>query len=317
MSPSSSNCFSVWYANWSALFLVSIDSFLFLSSSANFSASFTALSTSSSERLVEAVIVIFASLPVPLSIADTLTIPVASISNVTSIWGIPLGAGAIPDKVNLPKVLLSLAICLSPWTTWISTDVWPSAAVENTWLFLAGIVVFLSINGVATPPKVSIPNVNGVTSNNNTSLTSPVNTPAWIAAPIATHSSGLTPFEGSFPVKFLTASWTAGILVDPPTNITLSIWPIDNPASLNAFFIGSIDLWTKSWVNSLNFALVKFISMCFGPVASAVMNGKFIFVCIDEDNSILAFSAASFNLWTALLSFLKSIPYCDLKSFAI
>ena len=133
--------------------------------------------------------------------------------------------------------MLSLAICLSPWTTWISTDVWPSAAVENTWLFLAGIVVFLSINGVATPPKVSIPNVNGVTSNNNTSLTSPVNTPAWIAAPIATHSSGLTPFEGSFPVKFLTASWTAGILVDPPTNITLSIWPIDNPASLSSLVL--------------------------------------------------------------------------------
>ena len=47
-------------------------------------------------------------------IAETLTIPFASISNVTSICGIPLGAGAIPDKVNLPKVLLSAAICLSP-----------------------------------------------------------------------------------------------------------------------------------------------------------------------------------------------------------
>ena len=292
-------------------------SFLFLSSSANLSASFTAFSTSSSERLVEAVIVMFASFPVPLSKAETLTIPFASISNVTSICGIPLGAGAIPDKVNLPKVLLSAAICLSPWTTWISTDVWPSAAVENTWLFLAGIVVFLSINGVAIPPIVSIPNVNGVTSNNNTSLTSPVNTPACIAAPTATHSSGLTPLDGSFPVKFLTASWTAGILVDPPTKITLSIWLIESPASAKAFFIGSIDLWTKSWVNSLNLALVKFKSICFGPVASAVMNGKLMFVCIEDDNSILAFSAASFNLWRAILSFLKSIPFSALKVSAI
>ena len=295
----------------------SIFSFLFLSSSANFSASLTALSTSSSLKLVEAVIVILASLPVPLSTADTLTIPFASISKVTSIWGIPLGAGAIPDRVNLPKVLLSAAICLSPWTIWISTEVWPSAAVENTWLFLAGIVVFLSINAVATPPKVSIPKVNGVTSNNNTSLTSPVKTPAWIAAPIATHSSGLTPFEGSFPVKLLTASWTAGILVEPPTKITLSTWFIERPASDNAFFIGSIDLWTRSWVNSLNLALVKFISICFGPVASAVMNGKLMFVWVEDDNSILAFSAASFNLWRAILSFLKSIPFSALNVSAM
>ena len=213
--------------------------------------------------------------------------------------------------------MLSAAICLSPWTMWISTEVWPSAAVENTWLFLAGIVVFLSINAVATPPKVSIPKVNGVTSNNNTSLTSPVKTPAWIAAPIATHSSGLTPFEGSFPVKLLTASWTAGILVEPPTKITLSTWFIERPASDNAFFIGSIDLWTRSWVNSLNLALVKFISICFGPVASAVMNGKLMFVWVEDDNSILAFSAASFNLWRAILSFLKSIPFSALNVSAM
>jgi hypothetical protein len=49
---------------------------------------------------------------------------------------------------------------------------------------------------VNTPPKVSIPKLNGVTSNNNKSLTSPFNTPAYIAAPIATASSGFTPFDG-------------------------------------------------------------------------------------------------------------------------
>ena len=56
------------------MFLTSIFSFLFLSSSANFSASFTALSTSSSLKLVDAVIVMFASLFVALSKADTLII---------------------------------------------------------------------------------------------------------------------------------------------------------------------------------------------------------------------------------------------------
>ena len=35
-------------------------------------------------------------LPLPLSFAVTLKIPFASISNVTSIWGTPLGAEGIP-----------------------------------------------------------------------------------------------------------------------------------------------------------------------------------------------------------------------------
>ena len=39
----------------------------------------------------------------PLSLADTLTIPLASISKVTSIWGTPLGAGAIPISSKLPS----------------------------------------------------------------------------------------------------------------------------------------------------------------------------------------------------------------------
>jgi len=73
------------------------------------------------------------SLPVPLSRAETWTIPLASMSNVTSIWGTPLGAGGIPTNVNCPRSLLSLAISRSPWCTLISTCVWPSAAVENTY----------------------------------------------------------------------------------------------------------------------------------------------------------------------------------------
>ena len=96
--------------------------------------------------------------------------------------------------------MLSLAIGLSPWRTWISTAVWLFSAVEKTWDLETGIVVFLGTSGVITPPKVSIPNVKGVTSNNTISLTSPANTPAWIAAPTATTSSGLTDWFGSLPV---------------------------------------------------------------------------------------------------------------------
>ena len=88
----------------------------------------------------------------------------------------------------------------------MSTSVCPSAAVVKICDFLVGIVVFLSINFVATPPRVSIPSDRGVTSSNNRSLTSPVKTPPWIAAPIATDSSGLISFCGSLPIIFLTNS---------------------------------------------------------------------------------------------------------------
>ena len=44
--------------------------------------------------------VIFFSLPVALSFADTLRMPLASMSNVTSICGTPRGAGGMPVEVE-------------------------------------------------------------------------------------------------------------------------------------------------------------------------------------------------------------------------
>ena len=85
-------------------------------------------------------------------------------------------AAGIPSKWNLPIVLLSFAIGRSPCNTWISTEGWLSTAVEKTSDLRVGIVVLASINLVITPPSVSIPNERGVTSSNNTSFTSPVNT---------------------------------------------------------------------------------------------------------------------------------------------
>ena len=138
--------------------------------------------------------------------------------------------------------------------------------------------MFLSINFVNTPPYVSIPNDNGVTSNRTKSLTSPDKTPPWIAAPIATHSSGFIPLFGSLFVILFTASCTAGTLVEPPTNNTWSILSAVNPASFNAWFTGPVVASIKSLINSSNFALVNVTSKCYGPVASAVINGKLIFV---------------------------------------
>ena len=95
--------------------------------------------------------------------------------------------------------MLSLAIGRSPCNTRISTAGWLSAAVEKICDLLVGIVVLRGIKTVITPPIVSIPNDNGVTSNNKTSFTSPDNTPPWIEAPMATASSGLTLWLGCLP----------------------------------------------------------------------------------------------------------------------
>jgi hypothetical protein len=51
-----------------------------------------------------------------------------------------------------------------------------SAAVEKVCDFLVGIVVFLLISLVKTPPRVSIPKDKGVTSRRRISFTSPVRT---------------------------------------------------------------------------------------------------------------------------------------------
>ena len=167
--------------------------------------------------------VIFCSLPVPRSLAETFTIPLASMLKVTSIRGTPRGAAGIPVSSKRPRVLLSAAISRSPWRTWTSTDGWLSTAVEKTWLPDVGMVVLRSMILVKTPPRVSMPRESGVTSRSRTSLTSPTRTPAWIAAPIATHSSGFTPLLGSLPRMDLIASWTAGIRLEPPTRMILSI----------------------------------------------------------------------------------------------
>ena len=182
----------------------------------------------------------------------------------------------------------------------MSTDGWLSEAVEKVSDFLVGIVVFASINFVITPPIVSIPTDKGITSNNNTSFTSPVKTPPWIAAPIATTSSGLTPFEGAFPKKRSTASWMIGIRVEPPTKITSLISEGDKPAFFNAERQGAIVLSTISEINCSNFARVNVLTKCFGIPLTGMMYGKLISEEVVEDNSIFAFSAASFKRCNAI-----------------
>ena len=79
---------------------------------------------------------------------------------------------------------------------------------------------------------------------------------------------------------------------------------------------GSIDFLTKSAHNCSNFALVSVLTRCLGPDSVAVTYGKLISVCVEEDNSIFDFSAASLSLCNAIGSFLKSTPCSSSNSNA-
>ncbi|KNC26342.1 hypothetical protein FF38_01806 [Lucilia cuprina] len=152
----------------------------------NFSASLIMRSISSGvRRFWSLVMTIFSLLPVPLSSALTWRIPLASISKLTSIWGIPRGAGGMPVRSNLPNKWLSLVMGRSPSKTWMVTVCWLSEAVEKIWDFLVGMTVLRGINLVMTPPTVSIPIVKGLTSSKTMASVScsPESTPAWTAAP--------------------------------------------------------------------------------------------------------------------------------------
>lgn len=71
---------------------------------------------------------------------------------------------------------------------------------------------------------------------------------------------------------------------------------LSKPESLIQFSVGLIVFLRKSSVNDSNLALVNFKLQCLGPEASAVKYGKLISVYVVDDNSILAFSAASLTL---------------------
>ena len=264
-------CFSVWKIKESAWFNLSIFSFSILSASSLALASSFILLISVSSNWVEPSILIEFSLPVDLSLADTCKIPLESISNVISIWGIPRGAGIIFSKLNLPKDLLSLAIDLSPCKTWTWTVDWLSLDVENVSLLLVGIVVLASTNLVNTPPNVSIPNESGVTSNNKISVSSPDKTPPCFVAPVDTHVSGFNDLLGSLLNNFFNFSWTNGILEEPPTSKTSSISFASNPEDFKADFALSIVFSIISSTNLSKLDFDKDLTKCLGTLSIDVI----------------------------------------------
>lgn len=105
LSPYSFSCFSVWKTRLSAWFTLSTFSRAALSVDSLALASAFIFSTSSLLRPLPASIRIFCSFPVPLSFAVTCRIPLASMSKITSICGTPRGAGGIPSRLKVPRLL--------------------------------------------------------------------------------------------------------------------------------------------------------------------------------------------------------------------
>mmetsp|Transcript_31801 Transcript_31801/g.78466 ORF Transcript_31801/g.78466 Transcript_31801/m.78466 type:complete len:370 (-) Transcript_31801:216-1325(-) len=309
------SCFSVVYTAESASLRVSTLALRSASAVANCSASCTMRSMSPSERPPDDWMRICCCLPEALSLAETLTIPLASMSKVTSICGMPRGAGGMPTRSNWPSILLSAAISRSPCRTLMPTCVWLSAAVEKVCDFFVGMVVLREMSLVITPPSVSMPSESGVTSSSRMSFTSPRSTPPWMAAPSATTSSGLTPLNGSLPNKLVTTDWTLGMRVMPPTRITSATSLVETPASRRQFLHGSMVRWMSESVSSSSLARDILMLRCLGPDASAVMKGRLISVEPVEESSVFAFSAASRRRCTASLSAVRSID-CSLLNSA-
>ena len=174
--------------------------------------------------------------------------------------------------------------------------------------------MFRSISVVKTPPFVSMPSESGVTSSRRTSLTSPLSTPAWMAAPTATTSSGLTPLCGSLPIELLDLllhGGHAGHAADEDDVVDLRRRRGRRPRAPASS--GRPSARAGRAVSSFSFARVSCRSRCFGPSGVAVTNGRLICVVIVEESSIFAFSAASYRRWSAILSGARSMPWSLLE----
>ena len=159
--------------------------------------------------------------------------------------------------------------------------------------------MFLGMIFFITPPMVSRPREREVTSSSRMSCTSWVMMPAWMAAPMATTSSGLTFWLGSRPISDLTSSCTMGIRLAPPTRTTSSISLGVRLASVKACFKGARNPLTRSPHILSNWERLRRVSKCLGPSLVAVMKGRLISVVATPESSIFAFSAASVRRWRA------------------
>ena len=148
---------------------------------------------------------------------------------------------------------------------------------------LVGIVVFFSINGVITPPMVSIPRVNGVTSSNSTSVTSPLK---------YRHPESLHPWQPLHP-----GSRPCAASLPKNSVTTLGLHHRHTGLATNQNHVSRYRRFLQARISQCGFARlegtrlpvlptrdsslarVTFTTRCLGPVLSAVMYGRFTSVC--------------------------------------
>ncbi len=245
--------------------------------------------------------------------------PLASMSKVTSICGVPRGAGGMPSSLKVPRTLLpraghrALALEDDDFDAGLVV-----AAVEKIWVWRLGMVVLRGIIGVAMPPSVSMASVSGVTSSRSTSFTSPWSTPPWMAAPTATTSSGFTPLCGSLPASLRAVSMTWGMRVMPPTSTSSSI--------LAASSLAAARQSLHRLHRALEEVVAELLQLGAGERLHDVLRAGLVrrderqvdvVALADELSAILAFSASSLMRWSASGWPLRSMPVSVLNSSTI
>ena len=205
--------------------------------------------------------------------------PLASMSKVTSICGTPRGAGRQVDELELAQRLVvrrHLALALQH----VDLDRRLVVLGGGEHLGAPGRDGGVALDEpVMTPPLVSMPSDSGVTSSSRTSLTSPLSTPAWTAAPMATTSSGLTPLCGLLARELLDQVATAGMRVEPPTRMTWSRSPSARPASLKRLLERDPAALEQVGGQLLELGAGELYVEVQRARRVAVMNGRLIWVC--------------------------------------
>mmetsp|Transcript_41095 Transcript_41095/g.132176 ORF Transcript_41095/g.132176 Transcript_41095/m.132176 type:complete len:255 (-) Transcript_41095:750-1514(-) len=152
--------------------------------------------------------------------------------------------------------------------TWL----WWSWTVVNVCVLTDGSTVLRGVMTIIAPPSISMPRLRGVTSTSTMSQDGgrptvrawPSAEPRqrsspWIAAPMATASSGLTLCCGNCerPKNSLMSCWILGIRVLPPTITISSMSVLASPASFSTCLIGSKVFVKSSAFKCSNFERVS------------------------------------------------------------
>ncbi len=189
---------------------------------------------------------------------------------------------------NRPMVRLSTAIWRSPWSTWISTVVWLSSAVENTSALLG------RDRGVALdqPGEHAAQGLDAQRQRRDVQQQHILDLAGQHAALdrradrhdlVRVDALGAAPCRRTLAPS--PAPWGCGSS-RPPGSPRRS-GPASSPASLSACWQGPTVRWIRSSTSCSNLARVSWTFRCLGPEASAVMNGRLMSVCVVLDSSHL------------------------------